>query len=172
MSVDVEALRQIALFASLLPRDLREVAAVTRMHCYERGDLILHEGDLGGGLQYVHSGMVKVFKLSSGGKEQVLHLIEAGQTFNDVPALDGGPNPASAAAMESSIIYMIERSELRALLLTRPEVADAVVQTLAGRLCHLVALVEDLSLRSVTARVAKILLAQETSLRRDILPIA
>ena len=39
-----------------------------------------------------------------------------------------------------------------------PAVAEAVVQVFASRLRHLVALVEDLSFRQVTARVARIVL--------------
>ena len=163
MPVDVEMLRQIPLFATLSAEDLAHVAAMTVVRHYDRGDLILLEGDLGGALHYVRSGLVKVFKTSVGGKEQVLRMIAAGHTFNDVPALDGGPNPASAAAMEPSVVYVIRRAELRHLIITRPEVAEAVVQTLASALRHLVALVEDLSLRHVTARVAKILLDQEAS---------
>ena len=163
MPVDVEMLRQISLFATLSAEDLAQVAAMTVVRHYDRGDLILLEGDLGGALHYVRSGLVKVFKTSVGGKEQVLRMIAAGHTFNDVPALDGGPNPASAAAMEPSVVYVIRRAELRHLIVTRPEVAEAVVQTLASALRHLVALVEDLSLRHVTARVAKILLDQEAS---------
>ena len=163
MPVDVEMLRQIPLFATLSAEDLAHVAAMTVVRHYDRGDLILLEGDLGGALHYVRSGLVKVFKTSVGGKEQVLRMIASGHTFNDVPALDGGPNPASAAAMEPSVVYVIRRAELRHLIITRPEVAEAVVQTLASALRHLVALVEDLSLRHVTARVAKILLDQEAS---------
>jgi CRP/FNR family transcriptional regulator len=161
--VDVEKLRQIPLFATLPSEDLAHVAAMTVERHYDRGNLILLEGELGGALHYVRSGLVKVFKTSLGGKEQVLRLISAGHTFNDVPALDGGPNPASAAALEPSLVYVVRRAELRQLITTRPEVAEAVVQTLANALRHLVVLVEDLSLRTVTARVAKILLDQEAS---------
>lgn len=161
MSVEVEALRHIPYFAQLGQEDLAQVAALSLERHYERGDLILLEGDLGGALHYVRSGLVKVFKTSPGGKEQVLRLIAAGNTFNDVPALDGGPNPASAAAMEPSNIYVTRRAELHKLIVARPEVAAAIVQTLASALRHLVVLVEDLSLRHVTARVAKILLDQE-----------
>ena len=167
MPVDVEALRQIPLFAALSPEDLAQVAAMTIERHYDRGDIILLEDDPGGALHYVRSGLVKIFKTSVGGKEQVLRLIAAGHTFNDVPALDGGPNPASAAAMEPSIVYVIRRAELRHLIVTRPEVAEAVVQTLASALRHLVALVEDLSLRHVTARVAKILLDQEATFQEE-----
>lgn len=161
MPIETEVLRRIPLFAQLSPEDLEQVATMTQERHYERGDLIVLEGDLGGALHYVHTGLVKVFKTSPGGKEQMLRLIAAGHTFNDVPALDGGPNPASVAALEPSTVYVIRRTDLRTLILTRPEVAEAVVRTLTSALRHLVALIEDLSLRHVTARVAKILLEQE-----------
>jgi len=165
MPVDIEVLRHIPLFASLSQKELEYVAALTVERHYERGEVILLEGDMGGALHYVCSGLVKVYKTSPAGKDQVLRIIAAGNTFNDVPALDGGPNPASASALEPSTIYIVSRIELRTLILTRPEVAEAVVMTLAKALRHLVSLVEDLSLRHVTARVAKILLDQEASAR-------
>ncbi len=163
MSIEIEMLRKIPYFSSLNTEDLKQVAMFTVERHFNRGDLILIAGENDGSLCYVFSGLVKVFKTSPEGKEQVLRLIGAGNTFNDVPALDGGPNPASVAAVESSNIYVIRRSGLHQLIKTRPEVAEAVVLTLAKTLRHLVALVEDLSLRNVTARVAKILLDREIS---------
>ena len=67
--------------------------------------------------------------------------------------------------MEPSVAYVIHRAELRKLIMTRPEVTETVVQTLASALRQLVTLVEDLSLRHVTARVAKMLLDQEATNR-------
>jgi CRP-like cAMP-binding protein len=167
MPVDVDELRKAPHFAPLSPDDMAHVAAVTVERRYERGDIIILEGDRGGALYFVHSGIVKVFKTSPEGKEQVLRLIEAGSTFNDVPALDAGPNPASASALESSVVYATGGAELRRLIVERPGVALAMVQALAGALRHLVLLVEDLSFRHVTARVAKILLAQDSSTALD-----
>lgn len=161
MSIESAKLRQIPLFATLSVQDIAQVAALTLERYYERNDLILLEGEQDGALCYVDSGLIKVFKTSPSGKEQVLRLVAAGHTFNDVPALDGGPNPASAAAMEPSIVYLIRRADLHQLMRNQPDVAIAAVQTLASALRHLVELVEDLSLRHVTARVAKLLLEQE-----------
>lgn len=160
MPVDAEVLHRIALFASLSVEERSHIAAMAVERHYERGDVILLEGEMGGALCYVHVGLVKIFKTSLEGREQVLRLIANGHTFNDVPAFDGGPNPASAAAMEPSVVYMIRRADVRTLILTKPAVAEAVVLTLANALRHLVVLVEDLSLRHVAARVAKILLDQ------------
>ncbi len=163
MPVEREELRKASLFAPLSEDDMARVAAVTVERHYERGDIIVLEGDRGGALYFVRSGLIKVFKSSPGGKEQVLRLIEAGRTFNDVPALDAGPNPASAAALEPSIVYATGGAELRRLIAERSGVALATVQALAGALRHLVALVEDLSFRHVTARVARILIEQDAS---------
>jgi CRP/FNR family transcriptional regulator len=161
MPVDVGVLRQIPLFSPLGADDLIQVARVTVERHFDRGDLVILEGDPGGPFHFVRSGLIKVFKTSPDGKEQVLRLIAPGHTFNDVPALDGGPNPASAAAMEPSDLYVTSRDALHQLILERPAVAEAAVRSLASALRHLVALVEDLSFRHVTARVAKILLDQE-----------
>jgi CRP-like cAMP-binding protein len=163
MPVETDALRQIPFFAALAPDDLAHVAAVTVERRFDRGDIIILEGDRGGALYFVRSGLIKVFKTSPEGKEQVLRLIEAGHTFNDVPALDAGPNPASAAALEPSVVYATGGLELRRLIAERPGVAQATVQALASALRHLVALVEDLSFRHVTARIAKILLEQDAT---------
>lgn len=163
MPVDVHELRKAPLFAPLSEDDIAYVAAVTVERRFERGDIIILEGDRGGALYYVQSGLIKVFKSSPEGKEQVLRLIEPGRTFNDVPALDGEPNPASAAALEPSVVYATGGAELRRLIAERPGVALATVHALAGALRHLVTLVEDLSFRHVTARVAKILLEQDAA---------
>ncbi len=160
MPVSIEGIQHVPLFSSLAREDLEQVAAQTIERQYERDDLILLEGEVGGGLHYVQTGLAKVFKTSLKGKEQVLRLIAPGYTFNDVPAIDGGPNPASAAAMETSTIYIISHQELLKLMRTRPEVANAVIKTFAHALRHMVALVEDLSLRQVTGRVARLLLDQ------------
>lgn len=161
MPIDQAAFQRMPLFATLASDDLATVIAVTRTHAYSRGAIILLEGARDGGLCFVQSGMVRIFKTSPDGKEQTLRLITAGQTFNDVPALDGGPNPASAAAMEPCEIYVTSGIALRRLVAERPGIALAVVATLTQALRHMVGLVEDLSFRHVTARVAKILLEQD-----------
>ena len=162
MSISVDVLRQIPLFATLSADDLIHVAAVTFERQYDRGDIILLEGESGGALHFVRQGVVKVFKTSPEGKEQVLRLLGPGSTFNDVPALDGGANPASAAALEHSVVLVTGGAELRRMIAERPGVAQAAVQALARALRHLVSVVEDLSFRHVTARVAKLLLEQES----------
>ena len=65
--------------------------------------------------------------------------------------------------MQPSVVYAVGSAELRRLIVERPDIAVGAVRALADALRHLVALVEDLSFRHVTARVAKILLDQEAA---------
>lgn len=161
MKIDISSLRQIPLFTALDEHDLQYLASVTVEHHYERDEIIALEDNIDKVLYYVHSGLVKTYKISPEGKEQILRLIASGYTFNDVPALDGGPNPASVAAVEASTIYTIRGAEILKLIATRPEVALASVQTLARRLRQIVSLASDLSLHHTSARIAKTLLKQQ-----------
>jgi CRP-like cAMP-binding protein len=165
MPIEHGQLRRVPLFAALDADDLVRVAAITHTRSYPRGAIIMLEGDREGSLYCLLAGVVRIFKTSAEGKEQTLRLIQAGHTFNDVPALDGGPNPASAAALEHSDLLITSGAALRALIAERPSIAQATIQTLTQALRHMVGLVEDLSFRHVTARVAKILLEQAALLR-------
>lgn len=161
MPVEPELVRHVPLFAMLAPEDLASVAAITHTRSYPRGAFIMLEGDHEGGLYCVLSGVVRIFKTSAEGKEQTLRLVQSGQTFNDVPALDGGPHPASAAALEPCELLITNGAALRQLIAERPGIAQATIRALTQALRHMVGLVEDLSFRHVTARVAKILLEQD-----------
>jgi CRP-like cAMP-binding protein len=161
MKIDISCLRQIPLFAALDEDDLAYVATLTTEHHYGRNEIIMLEGDVDGAFYYVCSGLIKAYRISTEGKEQILRLIAGGSTFNDVSALDGGPNPANIAAVETSTVYTIKGSEILMLIVTRPHVALAAVRTLASRLRHTVSLASDLSLHRTSARIAKTLLEQQ-----------
>jgi len=156
----IELLRSVPYFAYLDEAALRAVAqSGTRRH-YGKGEVIFLEGDPCAGLYIVEEGRVKVFKVSRGGREQVLKLLSPGEFFNEVAVLDGGPNPVSAMAALESILWIIDRSTMLDLLARYTALAQGVIENLAARARHLVSLVEDLSLRTVSARLAKLLLSQ------------
>jgi len=158
MTVQVEFLKSIPYFSGLSPAELDSIRQLVFEKTAERGEIILTEGDLAEALFFVVSGAVKVFKTSVEGKEQILSIVRPGESFNDVPIFDDGPNPASVQAMGPVVFYEIRKSELKAILQTHPKVALNIIKVLAGQVRQLVALVEDLSFRHVIGRVARILL--------------
>lgn len=156
----IALLRRVPYFADLPDAILTALSAVVIERSYRRGEVIFLEGEPCAGLYVVAAGEVKIFKLSSQGREQILHRSGVGSTFNDVAVLDGGPNPASAAAISDAACFVITRSDMRRLVETHPQLAWALIESIAHRARILVGMVEDLALRSVKARLAKLLLAE------------
>ena len=162
---DSNLLRRAALFAELPDAVLNALAAVTVERHFDRGQVIFLEGEPCAGFHIVAKGEVKVFKLSPQGREQILQHLGPHSTFNEVAVLDGGPNPASVAAVTDATVCVIGRDDIKRLAQAHPVLAWALVESTARRARHLVAMVEDLSLRSVRARLARLLLneAQRTT---------
>lgn len=151
-------LGKVPYFAGLSPELVGVLAGMARPRDYRQGEVILWEGDPCEGLYVVLAGRVKVFKRSAEGREQVLRVLGPGRTFNDVPVFDGGVNPGSVAALDAARVVVLPKARVLALVEQHPAVALAVIRVLADRLRGLTVLVEDLMLRNVTARVAKILM--------------
>ena len=158
MAVDITFLKSIPYFSGLLPSELDLIEKLIFEQTAQRGHMIALEGESAESLYFVGSGAVKMFKTSADGKEQILNIVRPGESLNDVPIFDGGPNPASAQAMGSVILYGIRKRDLDVALRNHPQIALNVINVLVARVRHLVSLVEDLSFRHVVGRVAKILL--------------
>lgn len=156
-----EYFRQIPFFASLDEESLAQVGAATAVQHFDRGEVIAVEGERGGSLRFVRFGLVKLSTTSTDGREQVLRLVPAGQTFNLVAALDGQPTAATATALDRTTIYALHRDALTRLLTQRPAVAQAALQALATTTRDVISLAKDLALYHVSERVARLLLDQE-----------
>jgi CRP/FNR family transcriptional regulator len=155
-----EILRQTPYFADADQSQLDAVARAVVERSYRRGDPVFLEGHPCEGLYVVKSGRVRVYKISPEGREQVLLIAGPGDTFNEVPVFDGGPNPASVEALEPTVLLLLPKGALLAMMEAHPEIGRAFMRTFAMRIRQLVGLVEELSFKTVTGRVARILLEQ------------
>ncbi len=158
MVVQVEFIKSIPYFSGLGQAELDSIRKFIFERKADRGEMLLFEGEPAETLYFVVDGVAKVFKTSADGKEQILQIIRPGESFNDVPVFSGGENLASAAAMGAVVLNTIKKSDLEIILREHPQAALNVIHVLSQRVQHLVSLVEDLSFRQVTGRVAKVLL--------------
>lgn len=156
------ALKSLPYFRSLEDEQLMRLAQRVIEHTVEKDQIIFLDGEPCAGLYLVREGCVKIYKLSSEGREQILSYVRRGGSFNEVAVFDGGPNPANAAAIEPTTIWILPRQVALEMIERYPQVALAVIHNLGARLRHLVNLVEDLSLRQVSTRLAKLLLETAT----------
>ncbi len=161
MPVSPHKIAEISLFHTLTEDDCLLISRYAWERSYAKGEIIVFEGESKSPLYFVVNGLVKIYKLSEDGREQVLRMVGGGRTFNDAPAFDGQPNPASAMAVEATQVIGLGQRELNQIISLRPAVAMGVIRNFSNALRHLVTLVEDLSLRDVVARAAHLLIMQK-----------
>lgn len=154
----IATLRKVPFLSRLSEPELQALAEASMVKHYNKGEIVFLEGDPCPGLYVVHSGAVKIFKTSLGGREQVLTIERPGNSVAELPVLDEGPYPASAMAVEDSTLLLIPRADFHRLCRQHPDLALALIRSLAGRFRRLVRLVEGLAFLEVGQRLARFLL--------------
>ena len=129
----LEFLKDLPFFAGLDAPSLDRIAAEAVEQSFGRGQVIFLENDACRGLSIVREGLVRVFKTSPEGREQVMSIARPGESFNIVPVFDGGPNPATATALEKTEVLLIPTETFRVLVRDCPAAA-AIIKLLAGRI--------------------------------------
>lgn len=154
----LDLLGRLSLFRGVRDEALARIAARVSRRRFPRRRLLFRAGDPSQGLWIVERGRVRLYRASRDGREQVLHEQGPGQSLAEVPLFDGGPYPANARAEEDSVLLFLSREDFQEVYRGEPEVADAVIRELGGRLRRAVSLIEKISLRDVPSRVGLTLL--------------
>lgn len=167
-SLAIEALAQISYFQGLDAGTLQAVAQSAIVRRYTADEAIFLEGDPCAGLYVVQEGWLKSVKVSPVGREQVVRFIGPGETFNEVSVLADTRNQVTVVALEAATVWLIRRDALIRLLEADRRLALSITQNMANRVLHLMSLIEDLSLRTVESRLARLLLEEaiEATLHR------
>ena len=159
----IEALSAVSYFSGLDRPTLQSIVLTAVRRDYEADQVIFVEGETCAGLCLIQDGWLKIVKLSPDGREQILRVVGPGEVCNEVGVFARHPNPATGIALDEATVWIIESETLLRLLDQVPGLARAVTQGLAERVLHLLDLVEDLSLRTIEARLARILLERATA---------
>jgi len=144
-------------FAALTEEEAEAVAADVLVQRFEPREAIAVAGEESKGLYFIRRGTVRLYRIGRDGREQALRLASAGDTFGEVPVFDGGPMPANAEALKESEVLLIPMWLLKRVVRRHPEVAIALLELFSRRIRMFVELVEQLSLQTVEARLARYL---------------
>ena len=149
---------RIPYFAALDANTIGEIVDAAVRREYQPDQVVLLEGETSHSLYVVGSGWLRAVKVSPDGREQVLHVIEPGEVLNTIGVFADAPYPGTVMALEPSVLWIIDQPTMLALVESHPALARVIIVELAERVQHLISLVEDLSLRSVEARLARLLI--------------
>lgn len=150
-------LRHLDLFAGIGELEMQQLVARTTMREFSRGKVILHPNEPQEMVYLIKEGRVKISRYSPEGREQILALLEPGDTFGEL-ALVQEAEPVQAEAFEDTLICALYRGDFLALIRRQPEVLLMVMKMLAERLRVAEEEIADLVFRDVPGRLASLLL--------------
>ena len=155
--VKLNTLRRNPYFDDLSEEMLQEISGHMQLRGYERGEILLWEGDPCAGLQFIKEGSVKLYRISPQGRQYIIRVLQEGETCNEVPAFDGGTNPVNVETLEKSTVWMIDDETLRALVRAHPEFALKVLSNFGKNLRGMVRMVSEMAFYQVTNRLARLI---------------
>jgi len=154
-----QILSQVPIFSGLAASEMEFLSQRVVPRTYSAGQMVFNEGDPCAGLYVVASGHVRIFKISAGGREQVLSIDGRGSSVAELPVFDGGSYPASVAAVDdATLLLFISKQDFQELCLAHPQVSLKVLRVVGARLRRLVGIIEELSFTTVRHRLAAFLL--------------
>ena len=99
-------------------------------------------------------GAVNVHRVNAAGKEQIIHVFRAGDSFAEVALASATGYPADARALEPTQVLLVQKDGILALLKRQPELALRMLGSMSSHLRVLVGQLEDLTLKDVETRLA------------------
>jgi CRP/FNR family cyclic AMP-dependent transcriptional regulator len=121
------------------------------------GEMLFRQGDPPGGFFALLQGTLKASSVREDGREAILAVLEAGTWFGEISLIDGEPRTHDATAVGPVAVLMLAREDFD-ILMQQAVFARAIAAMLAARMRLLYGLVEDATLRSTRARIARRLL--------------
>jgi CRP/FNR family transcriptional regulator len=153
--MSIELLRRCPLFAGLKEEDLKRIRAIASLRQIEKKEILFSDGEETRGFYVILSGRVKLFKVSPEGKEQILHIVSAPDAFAEAALFLEGTYPAFAEAMTDCQLLYFPKKDFIQLIEKNPQLSINMIVTLSHYLKRFASLIEELSLKEVSSRVAK-----------------
>jgi len=96
------------------------------------GEVLFNEGDKGDVMYLIKDGKIKITK-GKNEDEKVLAVLKDGDFFGEMAIIDGSPRSATATAIESSSLLIIDKETFKSKIKENPLI-EYVLETLTKRL--------------------------------------
>ena len=154
----LEQLAAIPVFASLEPSALEQLQPKTHIHPYQAEEIVMHEGDrLPACLYVLLTGLVRITKTGTNGKETILRTLTTGEIFAAPALLGDRIAPATVTAERDCQVLTLEREAFLDAIRHEPEIALKLLSLFNQRLQQLHNTVHGLVSERAIVRLARLL---------------
>jgi CRP/FNR family transcriptional regulator, dissimilatory nitrate respiration regulator len=174
--LNINDLKKIHLFSELSEKELNKILSFSHHKKINKGDIIFFDSEPFAGFYCVIEGSVKLFKISSEGREHILHIMSPGNTFGEVPVFDNydavlndsAVYPINAMALEDeSEVLLVNAKPFLSFLKESPDICMKFLSTLSRRLKAMNSHIENLTLHDIKKRLAKYILDELENVKKE-----
>ncbi|MCS7279800.1 MAG: Crp/Fnr family transcriptional regulator [Thermodesulfobacteriaceae bacterium] len=149
----LELLKESPFFRELPEEILKEIALLGKIKIFEKNELIFSEGETAYGFYLISEGLVKIYKLSPKGKEQILHLLTKGEVFAEIVLMGTSSYPAWAQALTKLEVVFFDKNKFLNLVKQKPDLALNFIGILILKIKNLVKTIENLGLKEAEEKL-------------------
>ncbi len=154
---DLRVASRIAVFSGLRPETVDRLIAPATVVTLKQGDCLFHQGDTAAAFYIMVDGWMKLYRITMGGEEAIIHIVTKGESLAEAVALTGARYAATAEAVSNARIVRIPADYLVRCIREMPDIALAMIASSSQRLHRLVQEIEHLKAQSGIQRVAEFL---------------
>lgn len=145
-------------FSTLEDAEITTLCDYRREYAYNRGGIIHKEGDPIQEFKYLKSGLVKMYRESKSGNEQIIAITKPFEFVSNISIFSQEKYKYSVSAIEESIICSIRLDYIRSLILSHGNFALELMSRLSQITDKIILQTLDIRNRNLAGRVAYILL--------------
>jgi CRP-like cAMP-binding protein len=148
-----ESLLRFQLFSSLDDDDLALLIPGVHEYKIRAHEILFHKGDHLHGIHLLQKGQVKLFLPTSQGTEKVIAMVNVGKSFGEAAVFNDMPCPVSAQATKDSVLLVVSKDALLAVLDHSPLFARKMLSSISMRLHEMMLDMETCTLMNSVQRV-------------------
>ena len=162
-------LKKIYLLSDLDDKAIQTIREFSAIKRYSKGEIIFFDSEPYTGIYGILEGMVKLYKISSEGREHLLHIEHPGSTFGEVPMFENFSKadnteknyPANAMALDNeTVVVKIPVKPFTEFIKQNNDACLKMLSSFAKRLRFLNTHIENLTLGDVSKRLAIYLITE------------
>lgn len=160
--------RQLNSLKSLNKEELVRISTCKTSRVIKKGEVVFDEGDHINGVFCISDGICKVSKMSSNGRDQIIHLVKKGDILGGRSLINDEVANLKATAISDMEVCFIPREEIIKDLQKNPEFSMNVLKDLASSLKSADNIIVDMAQKTVKQRLAEMLINLEEKFGHDL----
>lgn len=162
----IQCMKDLSIFQNLSPLEREKIGSLAGKKVYSKDEFIFREGDQADTIYLIKSGRVRLFKVSTTGKEITLDILKEDGILGENTFFEDAEQTMNAQAIENTFICSCSRSQLP-LLLANPQTAMKIIQLLGGKIQNYTEQVARIAFDDVKSRTSATLIRLAREYGRD-----